>query len=113
MYNPNITTAGSWVFAPLMSAPSGTPSTSTVQNITWQWNIWNYRSDLITYLCESTVSRVGPCYDISGNFGAGANISSANIPANQGWRYVFAVPGSGTINPTLIGQNGSIAVTYQ
>jgi hypothetical protein len=111
VYNPNITTAGQWVIGPLMNAPSGTSSTAKVTNITWQWNIWNYRSDLITNLCESTVSTIGDCVNISGNFGAGANISSSNIPANRGWRYIFAVPGS--INPVLIGQNGSIAVTYQ
>lgn len=113
VYNPNVTTAGQWVIGPLMNAPSGTSSTAKVTNITWQWNIWNYRSDLITYLCESTVSTIGGCVNISGNFGAGANVSSSNIPANRGWRYIFAVPGSGSINPALIGQNGSVAVTYQ
>lgn len=110
VYNPNVTQAGSWVLGPLMTAPAGTPSSSIVQNITWQWNIWNYRSDLITYLCESTLNQ---CVNVSGNFGAGANVSSANIPANRAWRYIFGVPGSGTINPALLGQNGSIAVNYQ
>lgn len=110
VYNPNITTAGQWVLGPLMSAPSGTSTSATVQNITWQWNIWNYNSNLTTYLCESTLRQ---CINISGNFGAGANISSANLPANRGWRYAFKYAGSGSINPALIGQNGSIAVTYQ
>jgi len=113
VYNPSLYTAGQWYLVPLMSAPAGTSPSAIVQNITWQWNIWNYRSDLITYICESTVSTIGGCIDISGNFGAGANISSSNIPANRGWRYLFAVPGSGSLTPTLIGQNGSIAVTYQ
>ena len=113
VYNPSLYTAGQWYLGPLMSAPAGTSPSAIVQNITWQWNIWNYRSDLITYICESTVSTIGGCIDISGNFGAGANISSSNIPANRGWRYLFAVPGSGSLTPTLIGQNGSIAVTYQ
>ena len=108
--NPNITIAGSWILGPLMLAPSGTPSTSIVQNITFQWNIWNYRSDLITYLCESTLNQ---CIDVSGDFGAGASIQQANIPANRAWRYVFGIPGSGSVNPVLYGQNGSIAVTFQ
>ena len=116
VYNPNITTAGQWVFGPLMDAPSGTSSTATVQNITWQWNIWNiwniwnYNTNLTTYLCESTLNV---CFDISGNFGAGGNTSSYNIPANQSWRYAFYYAGSGSISPALLGQNGSIAVTYQ
>lgn len=110
IYNPNVSTAGNYIFGPLMSPPSGTPSSSVATNLTFQWNIWNYRSDLITYLCESTLSK---CFNISGNFGAGINLGGHNIPANRAWRYVFAIPGSGNINPVLIGQNGSVAVTYQ
>ena len=112
VYNPSLYTAGQWYLGPLMSAPAGTPSTSIVQNITWQWNIWNYNSNLTTYLCESTLSQ---CVNISGNFGAGANLSTVipAIPANRGWRYAFKYAGSGSISPALIGQNGSIAVTYQ
>ena len=92
VYNPNVTQAGSWVMGPLMSAPAGTSSSAIVQNITWQWNIWNYRSDLITYLCESTLNQ---CVNVSGSFGA--DVSSGNIPANRAWRYLFAVLGSGTL----------------
>ena len=92
VYNPSLYTAGQWYLGPLMSAPAGTPSTSIVQNITWQWNIWNYRSDLITYLCESTLNQ---CVNVSGSFGA--DVSSGNIPANRAWRYLFAVLGSGTL----------------
>ena len=112
VYNPSLYTAGLWHIGPLMSAPAGTPSTATVQNITWQWNIQNYNSNLTTYLCERTLSQ---CVNISGNFGAGANLSAVipAIPANRGWRYAFYYAGSGTISPALIGQNGSIAVTYQ
>ena len=110
VYNPNITTAGQWYFGPLMNAPAGTPVTSIVQNITWQWNVFNYDSNLETLLCLGDLSG---CINISGNFGAGANLSSDNIPANQSWRYAFFYNGSGTISPPLLGQNGSIAVTYQ
>ena len=110
VYNPSLYTAGQWYVGPLMSAPSGTPSTATVQNITWQWNIWNYNNNLQTLICTSTFS---PCFDISGNFGAGGAVSGFNIPANTSWVYAFNYAGSGTINPALIGQNGSIAVTYQ
>lgn len=93
-----------------MEAPAGTPTTSIVQNITWQWNIFNYDSNLTTYLCESTIST---CFNVSGNFGAGGNVDSFNIPANRSWRYLFIYAGSGSISPALLGQNGSIAVTYQ
>lgn len=110
VYNPNITIAGEWIFGPLMNAPTGTPSTSIVQNITWQWNIFNYDSNLTTYICESTLNY---CFDISGSFGAGGDVSSFNIPANQSWRYGFYYAGSGSISTPLLGQNGSIAVTYQ
>lgn len=110
VYNPSLYTAGQWHIGPLMSAPAGTPSTAKVQNITWQWNIWNYNSNLTTLLCTSTYSH---CFDISGNFGAGGNVGTFNIPANASWVYAFNYAGSGTINPALIGQNGSIAVTYQ
>jgi hypothetical protein len=79
-------------------------------NITWQWNIFNYDSNLTTYLCESTLSI---CFDVSGNFGAGGNVDRSNIPANRSWRYLFNYAGSGSISPALLGQNGSIAVTYQ
>jgi hypothetical protein len=109
VYNPNITTAGVWVFGPEMEAPSSTPSTSVVQNITFQWNIWNYDSNLTTYICESTLTY---CFDISGNFGAGVNTVAygLSIPANRSWVYVFKYTGS---SPSLNGQNGSVAVTYQ
>tara|TARA_R110000782_G_scaffold382_10_gene1215 strand:- start:837 stop:1394 length:558 start_codon:yes stop_codon:yes gene_type:complete len=112
VYNPSLYTAGQWYLGPVMSAPAGTSPSAIVQNITWQWNIWNYNSNLTTYLCESTLSQ---CVNISGNFGAGANLSTVipAIPANRSWRYAFYYAGSGTISPALIGQNGSIAVTYQ
>ena len=108
--NPNVYSAGSWVFGPLLEAPSSTPGSSSVQNITFNWNIWNYRSDLITYLCESTLNT---CANVSGWFGGGVTVSAYNIPANRSWRFIFGVPGSGSLSPTLYGQNGSVAITYQ
>ncbi|MEN9465746.1 MAG: hypothetical protein RL217_1927 [Pseudomonadota bacterium] len=108
--NPNITTAGAWVYGPLINAPSGTPSGSKVQSISWQWNVFNYDSRLITLLCESTLTY---CFDISGNFGSGGSVSSYNIPASRSWRYAFKYSGSGAISPPLLGQHGSLAVLYQ
>jgi hypothetical protein len=45
-------------------------------------------------------------------FGSGVNIVGygLSIPANRSWTYVFKYTGS---SPSLIGQNGSVAVTYQ
>lgn len=34
--NPTLYNAGQWYYGPLLEAPSGTPSTSTVTNITYQ-----------------------------------------------------------------------------
>ena len=106
VYNPSLYTAGQWYVGPLMSAPAGTSPSAIVQNITWQCNICNYNSNLQILICTSTFS---PYFDISGNFGAGGTVSGYNIPANTSWVYAFKYAGSGTISPTLIGQNGSIA----
>lgn len=108
--NPTIRSAGQVYRGPIMSPSANTPSTSKVTNITWQWNIFNYNSSLITYLCETAQGR---CIDVSGNFGAGANLEGANVSASTSWQFLFYMPGSGTLSPTMYGQNGSVAITYQ
>ena len=105
---PTIYQKGLWYFSPAFNAPSTPPGTATISYLSWRWSVVNYRSDLITYICNSALTG---CINVS-TLGVGGTSAFNGWPASTQFIMAFAIPGSGTIFPYLYGQSNTINVSW-
>ncbi len=105
---PTIFQKGLWYFSPVFNAPITPPGAAKISYLTWQWSVVNYRSDLITYICNSALTG---CINVR-FLGSGATTAFNGWSASTQFVMAFAVPGSGTISPFIFGQSNTINVSW-
>ncbi|MFH2124304.1 MAG: flagellar protein FlhE [Pseudomonadota bacterium] len=104
---PDMSLAGrtySVTFSPYGNIPAG----ATIVAISWRWSVGNYRSDLKVSIGSSNLGFT----DIS-NLGSGITYAFVGGNPNQNIFLNFNVPGTGTINPPIIGQSCTVTVSWE
>jgi hypothetical protein len=87
--------------------PNGNiPPGAIITEISWSWSYMNLRSDT-----EVFIGPVSGTIDIS-NFGSRTTDAFAGENPNQSIYIFFRVPGTGTINPEMIGLRNMVTVNW-